>query len=62
MTNNTITKSQAKKLAKMAGSKTGKLKKKHIKKLKDEVRRGVLDLETDRSFNLGELAKLGLYE
>lgn len=62
MTKESITKNQSKKLAKQAGSKTGKLKKKHIRRLKKEVREGILDIESSRSFNLAELARLGLYE
>lgn len=62
MVKESITKDQSKKLAKQAGSKTGKLKKKHIKRLKKEAREGRIDTESSRSFNLAELARLGLYE
>lgn len=62
MNKESITKNQSKKLAELAGSRNGKLKKKHINRLKKEVREGRIDIESLRSFNMRELMELGLYE
>ena len=58
-----ISKSQAEKLAKIAGSKTGKLKKKHIRRLKAEARKDNPYLEnSNKVIGINELMKLGLYD
>ena len=62
MNKESITKNQSRKLAKLAGSRNGKLKKKHINRLKKEAREGRMDTESLRSFNMRELMELGLYE